>query len=149
MLITVTKEEIIFKIIIPTIIAFSSVLFGIIVSIYVKHNIPDTKILNSYIKKCFRFTVAYILPISLIILSFVKDDFDKFFIFKVLILTIAITINFLFQIVKTYIHGILDILRDVAFDLDKKRDIDIKIVTVIREIINKLNSDDKKQKPKR
>ena len=144
-----TKEEIIFKIIIPTIIAFSSVLFGIIMSIYAKHNIPDTKTLNSYIKKCLRFTVVYILPISLIIFYFVKDDFDKLFILKVLILTIAITINLLFQIVKTYIAGLLDILRDIAVDLDKKRDIDIKIVTVIKAIIEKLNSDNKKQKPKR
>ena len=81
-----TNEQIIWGMIIAIISAVVSVVLTIILSIYAKEHIPNTKTLNSYIRKFLFFTFRYILPISILIFVFIYDDFDKLFMTKILII---------------------------------------------------------------
>ena len=93
------KEEIIWGMAIAIISAIFSVVLTIILSIYAKEHIPNTKTLNSYIRKFLFFTFRYILPISVLIFVFIHDDFNKLFIIKVLILTSVLIIGVLGDVV--------------------------------------------------
>jgi len=145
--INMTKEQITFSVIIPIIISFGAVIFDWMFKTYAKEHIPDTKTLTSYIKKCLRFTVLYILPISLIIFSFIQDNFDKLFILKILILTIGLTFNIYSYFSRRLITSILVLIKNSSNDLNDKNDIDFEIVNIFNKTIGTVSSDDKKEKP--
>ena len=137
-----TKEEIIFNIISMIVIPIGSVLTGMYFSIYIKDKNPDIKKINSYIKKTLRLTIAYIIPISLITFFFITDDFNKFFILKILILSLSVVINAILFVIKKYITHLIDILKDIIKGMDIDRNATIEIVTIIEKII-KFNIDKK------
>jgi len=89
-----TKEDIIKTIVVALIGALSKSFFDNILGKY----IPDKNKLNSYIKNVLLFSLRYLSPMLFLILSFIDNNsIDKFFIFKVSILTSVLVFNILFD----------------------------------------------------
>ena len=130
-----TKEQIIWGMAIAIISAIFSVVLTIILSIYAKEHIPNTKTLNSYIRNFLFNTFRYILPISVLIFVFIHDDFSKLFIIKILILTSVLIIGVLADIVN-YCKSLHEMSKFILESHEQTVDI-IKLVAENNFISNK------------
>ena len=99
-----TKSQIIFNIITPIIIgvvaSFSKSIFDRILATYN----PDTKKLISYIKKSLIFIFRYMIPIIALILVFIFENFNKFFVINISILIFVIIMNIFLDVFSLFIN---------------------------------------------
>jgi len=68
----------------PLIIGVVIILLNLLVRVYVEPKMPEKKKAISYIKNLFFFAIKYILPICLLIFMFIRLEFDKFFVFNII-----------------------------------------------------------------
>lgn len=134
-----TKEQMIFSVIIPIVISIGSVAIGTYLTIYIKDKNPDIKKLNSYIKKYLFFTLKYVVPISEIILLSIISDFNKIY---------FLTISFLFSYLV--FAALYDIITGLINELDNRHKKTVDVIKGLYEcnlcICNNLKNHDKEFK---
>jgi len=89
------------------------------------------KKLNSYIKKFLFFTLRYISPTSVLIFVFINDDFNKWFILKVILLfgVLLFSIASDYVIMFTVKHSIF-LIKETANQQNKITNLIIKLIDI-------------------
>ena len=119
-----TKEQIIFSVIMPMLIALlSSFSKSIFDKIFAEYK-PDRKKLISYVRKFFLFSLRYGLPVFMLTYSFIFENLSKLFVFKISLFVSVITLSFIIDLYHRVIAEIVSVQKEIIEslrDMNNKR----------------------------
>lgn len=119
-----TKEEIIKAIV----VIFISALAKLVVEKAVGPYIPETKKLNSYMKKLFLFALRYVLPIYVLVDMFLHDPVDKWLIFKTGLFMSVIFFNILLDMLVFFSKQVREFRNETIKQMDAHLDVITKMI---------------------